>query len=150
MLLSCLSKVNEYKVSTLYTAGALASSAAYEIYDQQTDDAEQGLSRDMILGFLYASILTTMMTFMAREGRPRLLTSVATLTLWLGRMISGIMNSGFKDMIEGEDESLLFWCVTLCGAVASVVSLIGQYMRYRKERREQCREVEPVKLRFVV
>lgn len=143
-----LSKVNEYKLSTLYTAGALTASAAYDIYDNQYDVPDHSHSRDMVLGFLYAAVLSIMMS-LASEHRPRLFTNISTLSLWLGRMVCGILMSSFSDIYKGEDNSLIYWCVTAFGVVSSMGALIGQYIRRRRERQEQTREVEPVKLRFM-
>jgi hypothetical protein len=140
--------VDEYKLSTLYTAGALSASAAYEIYDNQYDVPDASLSRDMILGFFYAAFLSVMMS-LAKETRPRLFTSIASLCLWLGRLVCGIMMSSFSDLYTGEDNSLIYWCITGFGVVSSMGSLIGLYIRHRRERREGSREIEPVKLRFM-
>jgi hypothetical protein len=140
--------VDEYKLSTLYTAGALTASAAYEVYDNQYDVPDQSLARDMILGFFYAAILSVMMS-LSKEKRHKLFTSIGSLLMWLGRLVCGIMMSSFSDLYTGEDNSLIYWCITGFGVASSMGSLIGMYIRHRREKREGSREIEPVKLRFM-
>lgn len=142
-------KIDEYRVSTLYTSTALAASAVYSLYDHQPDVPERNETRDMLLGFLYASILGVVLSF-SRKLRHRSLVSLASLGLWLGRLIAGVILSGFSDIYRGEDNSVIYWSVTVFGILSSLVSLVGQYLRTRKLRREMKEEVTPVKLRFVV
>lgn len=142
-------KIDEYKVSTLYTSAALAASAAYSLYDHQLDVPERNETRDMVLGFLYASILSVFLSF-SRQLRHRSLVSLASLGLWVGRLAAGLMLSSYSDIYRGEDNSVIYWSITVVGGISSLVSLIGQYLRGRKIRREMKEEVAPVKLRFVV
>ena len=142
-------KIDEYKVSTLYTSAALAASAAYSLYDHQLEVPERNETRDMVVGFLYASVLSVFLSF-SKQLRHRSLVSLASLGLWLGRLIAGVMISSYSDMYRGEDNSIIYWSITVVGALSSFVSLIGQYLRGKKIRREMKEEVTPVKLRFVV
>lgn len=142
-------KFDEYKVSTLYTSAALAASAAYSIYDHQLEVPERNETRDMVIGFLYASILSVFLSF-RRQLRHRSIVSLASLGLWLGRLVAGLMLSSFSDIYKGEDNSIIYWSITVAGTLTSLVSVIGQYLRARKIRHEMKEEVAPVKLRFMV
>lgn len=146
--MSLIKKIDEYRLTTVYTAGALAASAAYEIYDNQYEVPDQRLSRDMILGFLFAAILAAMISC-AKKRRTKVFASAASFSLWAGRLICGVMMSSFSDIYHGEDNSLVYWCITGFGILTGAVSLAGQWLRNKREVRENAKELEPVKLRFV-
>jgi uncharacterized BrkB/YihY/UPF0761 family membrane protein len=146
--MSLIKKIDEYRLTTVYTAGALAASAAYEIYDNQYEVPDQRLSRDMILGFLFAAILSAMISC-AKKRRTKVFASIASFTLWAGRLICGVMMSSFSDIYRGEDNSLIYWCITGFGILSAMISVFGQWLRNKRENRENAKELEPVKLRFV-
>lgn len=142
-------KIDEYKVSTLYTSAALAANAAYSIYDHSMVTPENNDTRDMIVGFFYASILGVLLSF-SRRLKLRSMVSLSGLVLWAARLVSGIFIAGYTDVYQGEENSFVYWSVTILGLIVSAVSLVGQYVRVRRIRREAKKEVSPVKLRFVV
>ena len=147
--MNILSKIDEYKVSTLYTAGALAANAAYGIYDNQYEVPERSLSRDMILTSFYAAVISVIIST-AVSRRTKVIGSISSLSLWIGRLVCGVLMSNFKDIYVGEDNSLIYWFITGFGVVSSLGALIGQYIRHRQSRQAKTAEIEPVKLRFMV
>lgn len=147
--MNIIKKVDEYKLSTLYTAGALAANAAYGIYDNQYEVPERSLSRDMILTSLYAAILAVIVST-AVSRRTKVISSLSSFSLWIGRLVCGVIMSSFKDIYRGEDNSLIYWFITGAGIATSLGAMIGQYIRHRQSREQKTAEIEPVKLRFMV
>jgi hypothetical protein len=137
-----ISSVDEYKLSTLYTSVALAFRGSYEIYDHGSE------TQDVVISYIYAAILTLVMAFL-KTKKIRFIVNLAVLLAWVARGVIGGLDSGFEDLFSGEQDSIIFWSVNGVGFVSSIVSLIGQWIRRRREVKEHNQVIEPVKLRFM-
>lgn len=134
---------DEYKLSTLYTSTALAFRGAYEIYDSSGYE-----NQEAIVSYIYAAILTLVFAFL-KTKRVRFIVNIAVLLAWVARGVMGALDSGFEDLMSGEQGSVIFWSVNGVGFVNSIISLVGQWLRHRRENKEHKRGIEPVKLRFM-
>lgn len=141
-------KINEYKLATIYTSLALAAKAAYSIYESNLDVPEESVDRDMILGLIYASSITLSVSFYKTLKNKSIISLVCT-GLWLGRVLMGVILSGISDVYAGEDNTFVFWSVSIVGLITSSVSTALQIIRKRREDREKNEEISPVKLRFM-
>lgn len=141
-------KIDEYKLATIYTSLALAAKAAYSIYESNLDVPEESVDRDMILGLIYASSITLSVSFYKALKNKSIISLVCT-GLWLGRVLMGAILSGISDIYTGENNTFVFWGVSIVGLITSSVSSVLQIMKKRREDRHMGEEVTPVKLRFM-
>lgn len=141
--------VDEYKVSTVYTSCALAANAVYGIYVGQDDITDTWVKRDMVITSFYASVVTLVL-FMIMNSRIKVVGSLSSFGLWMGRIVCGILMSSFSDAYKGEADSITYWIISGVGVLMSVLSLVGQYVRSRKDDKKDPVSIEPVKLRFMV
>jgi len=141
-------KIDEYRLATIYTSSAMAVGALYAVVDSDQTVPENSQTRDMIWGFLYASILGILVSYF-KDLKRRGIVSVASSALWLGRFLSGILVSQISDVYRGEEHSLAYWGITAVGLVSSITSAVLQIIRIRKQKRQLREEISPVKLRFV-
>jgi hypothetical protein len=144
--MNTLRKIDEYLVSSFYTAGALIANGASEAYFAQQDIQSRQEPLDIILTCLFAAAVSIIFAFI-RNRRFRVLGVLASFGLWVIRIVMGLFIYGIS--VIPDNQSLVFWIITILGALSSSVGLLGQYLRHRNHHQEKIATIEPVKIRFV-
>lgn len=143
-----LGKIDSYQLSTLYTSVAFFANSVYEVFLHQRDIADQPLSRDVILVSLYASVISYFLAFI-KSRRLKVATSITSASMWIMRLICGIIISSYMGIVDRDPASLVYWIVSFLGAAFGSWSIVGQYRQHKEHVDHKSRELEPVKLRFV-
>jgi Na+/citrate or Na+/malate symporter len=144
--MNCLRKLDEYLVSTFYTAGALVANGVSEAYFANSNIVNRQEPVDIVLTCLFAATVSIVFSFI-RKRRFRILNVLASTILWVVRSVMGIFLFGLSDIRD--TQTLIYWIICLIGLVSSIIALFGQYIRHRSHHLEKTAVIEPVKIRFV-
>jgi hypothetical protein len=145
-MLTTLKRIDEYLISSFYTAIALVANGVSEAYTTGDDVPRRLEPVDIILSCVFAAAVTIIFSFIRRR-RFRILGSVSSLGLWIIRSVMGFFLFGISEIPD--NNALLFWIISFLGIVSSIIAIVGQYLRHRQHHEQKTAPVEAVKVRFV-